>query len=303
MERIIRIKLKVNFGKAASCAVSQSVFVMRNACNLILLTATILFISCNTPRYIYSPSPPNNPYFSEKGESKLSAYYSSGGDDNTITGERNNGFDIQGAYAISSNWALITGYFNRKERDVYSYGKYNFFDSSNIAYKRALADIGAGYFFPLGDFRSVSFNIYGGFGFGKFSFNDNGTDKSGNVYARYHNSKITKWYLQPSLNAMPGKYFRASFTGKFSFVHYGNISTSYTDDEQQYFYLDRIKNKTIFFVEPSFNMQIGIPKCDWLKLDGSFTFSSDPYDNNSRIEARSFNASIGLSFDLFKLKK
>jgi len=36
------------------------------------------FFSCNTPRYIYSPSPPNNPYFKEKGDSKLAAYYSSG---------------------------------------------------------------------------------------------------------------------------------------------------------------------------------------------------------------------------------
>ncbi|MEI9807293.1 MAG: hypothetical protein WDO16_05080 [Bacteroidota bacterium] len=275
---------------------------MRNA-SLFLLASIIFFTSCNSPRYIYTPSPPNNPYFTEKGQSKLAAYYSSGGDDNTISGEKNNGLDVQGAYAISNNWALTAGYSGRKERGVYSYAEYNFFDSSVVDYKRSLVDMGGGYFLALNERRTVSFNLFGGLGFGKFSFTDKGIDKMRAGYNRFHSSNIVKWYAQPSLNALPGKYFRASFIFKFSFLHYGNISTSYTSDELQYFFLDKINNKTLFFFEPSFNMQIGIPKCDWLKIDGGFTFSTDPYDNNSRIEARSFNASVGLSVDLSQLKK
>lgn len=276
---------------------------MRKVFNLILPAAIILVASCNTPRYIYSPSPPNNPYFKEKGESKLSAYYSSGGDNNTLDGGKNNGYDIQGAYAIANNWALTAGYFNRKERDVYSNGTYNFFESSVVDYKRNLTDVGGGYFLPLNIKRNISFNVFGGLAFGRFSFTDKGMDKQGLSYNRFHNSRIVKWYIQPSFNIMPGKYFRASFINKFSFAHYGNIATSYTDEELQYFFLDRIKNKTIFFFEPTFNMQVGIPKCEWIKIDGGFTFSSDPFEDVSRIEARNFNASIGLSFDLSKLKK
>src|SRR5215208_4400844 len=104
---------------------------------------------------------------------------------------------------------------------------------------------------PLDKQRTVSINMFAGLAFGKFSFTDKGMDKAGSAYSRFHNSKILKWYVQPSLNAMPGKYFRASFVFKFSFVHYSNIAASYTNDELQYFYLDRIKNKTLAFFEPA----------------------------------------------------
>lgn len=282
-----------------SCAVR---FGMKKG-QLISIISVILSASCTSPRYIYSPPPPNNPYFTEKGQSKLAAYYSSGGDDNSITGHKNRGVDVQGAYAISDNWALTAGYFSRRERDVYSVGVSNYFDSSIVNYKRNLADVGGGYMLPLDKRRTVSINMFAGLAFGKFFFTDKGMDKSGSAYSRIHSSKIIKWYGQSSLNVLPGKYFRASFVLRFSFIHYGNISTTYTPDELQYFNLDKISNKTLFFFEPTFNMQLGIPKCDWLKIDGGLTFSSDPYQNKSNIEARNFNASIGLSFDLSVLKK
>jgi hypothetical protein len=269
-----------------------------------LLVIVIFFCySCTAPRYIYSPSPPNNPYLKEKGESKLAVYYSSGGDDNKRTGHKNNGIDLQAAYAVSNNWALTAGFFERKEKDIYSPGRYNFFDSSVLDYKRRITDFGGGYFISLDKRKSVFFNVYSGVGFGKFSFTDFGVDKSGFNYKRFHNSTITKWFIQPSINSFVGNYFRASFIAKFSFIHYGNISTSYTSNELQYFFLDKIRNKTISYFEPAFNMQFGIPAIDWIKIDGGFTFSSDPFEEISKIQARSFSASIGLCFDFTKLRK
>ncbi len=271
------------------------------------LTASVIIIAllsaCNTPRYIYSPSPPNNPYFKEKGDSKLAAYYSSGGDNNILTGEKNSGFDMQAAYAISNNWALTASFFKRKEQDVYSSDKYNYFDSSIVRYKRHIADFGGGYFFPLDRRKTVFFSLYGGLGFGKFSFTDNGIDKTRANYNRVHNNTITKWFVQPSFSSFVGNYFRASFIGKFSFVHYGKNSTTYTNEELQYYWLNKINGKTFAFFEPTFNLQFGIPPLDWVKVDGGFTFSSSPFNDISRIRARSFNASIGLCFDFFKLKK
>ncbi len=83
--------------------------------NKFLLSAFIvIFTSCNTYRYIYSASPANTPYFKEKGESKITAYYSTAGG-NSITKEYAHGFDLQGAYAFGDHWALTVGYFNRKE--------------------------------------------------------------------------------------------------------------------------------------------------------------------------------------------
>ena len=281
----------------------RSLYMIMQRNRLVLLISILFLFSCNTPRYIYAPSVPNNPYFTEKGQAKLSAYYSAGGNSNPRDDEKNRGFDLQGAYAIGDNWALTVGYFNRRERDVYPHYDYNFFDSSVLNYKRNVMDIGGGYFLPLDRGKNVSVNLFGGVGFGKFSFTDRGVDKSGLAYSRFHSSRIVKWYAQPSLNALPGRYFRASFIFKLSFVHYGNISTSYTSDELNYFSLDKIKGKTIFYFEPAFNMQLGIPDCDWMKIDGGLNFATDPYRNNTRIEARSFNAFIGLCFDLSALKK
>ena len=270
-----------------------------------LLLASIIFItafsSCTTYRYMYAASPPNNPYFTQKGESKLTGYYSSS-DNNIITKEFADGFDFHAAYAIGDHWALAAGYYNRRERDVFS-SSFNLYDTSTINYKRNLFDIGGGYFVPLSIKKGITFNLYGGMALGKFSLVDNGIDKNQAVYNRYHNSHITKWFFQPAINFMPGRYVRFSFITKFSFVHYGNIQTSYTPDEVQYFSLNRIKNRTVSFIEPSLNFQFGLPKYPWVKLDAGISSASNPFRDVVRLDVRGSNASIGLSFDFSKMKK
>ena len=127
--------------------------------NKLLLSAIIIVTclsSCATYRYIYSASPPNNPYFREKGESKLAGYYSSS-DDNTTTNGTAGGWDLQGAYAISNHWAVTAAYFSRREKDVYDYISYNS-QSSVVKYKRNLFDIGGGYFVPLNAKKTITFN-------------------------------------------------------------------------------------------------------------------------------------------------
>jgi len=215
---------------------------------------------------------------------------------------QNRGFDIQAAYSLHKNWAVTAGYFNRKERDIYRAFSTNYFDSSIVSYQRHITDWGGGYFFPVDRRKTLYINLLGGIGFGKFSFTDRGTDKTGLFYNRFHNSQVTKWFLQSSANTFAGNYFRASFIMKFSFVHYSSISTSYTNDELQYYYLDKVKNNTIFFFEPAFNIQVGFPGVDWLKLEGCLNFSTDPFDEVARVEARSINGSIGLCVDFTNLK-
>jgi hypothetical protein len=190
---------------------------MKNRLFIPLIVITTLY-SCSTHRYIYSASAANNPYFVEKGESKLTGYYSSS-NSNRITKEFARGVDLQAAYAVGNHWAITTGYFNRRERDVYNYYNNNGpFDSSVVNYKRNLVDMGAGYFISLNPKKTIIFNFYGGMAFGKFSFDDNGQN-DGAGYNRFHNSNISKWYFQPAINFMPGNYFRFSFIIKNSFVH------------------------------------------------------------------------------------
>lgn len=269
----------------------------------ICLLILIFLSACQTPRYIYSPSAPNNPFLTEKGESKLSASISGGNRRTFDPGGKNGGFDIQGAYAITDKWAVTAGYSYRKEKDIYDHARYNFFDSSVINYKRKLVEFGAGMFLPLDKEKKCYFTFYSGLGFGKFSFVDNGIEDPGIFYNRNHKSNVFKFYFQPAFNFIPGEYFRLSVGGRCSFVNYSGITTSYTAPEIDYYGLDVLSRKALFnFLEPMLQIQCGIPQCDWLKIDGSAVFTGN-ITHTSKMKSRWLNVSIGLSFDLSKLKK
>jgi len=276
---------------------------MRNK-NLVLLSfICVTIISCRTPRFIYSPAPPNNPYFREKGESKLAAYYSTGTDANELTSEYNNGLDLQAAYAVSDHFALTADYFKRNEKDgIYEYDR-TYFDTSVVRYNRHLTNFGLGYYAPITSDKKMTINIFGGLGFGKYSFTDNGFN-NGVGYHRDYSSGMSKWYIQPSINFFVGNYFRTGLISKISFVHFTDIQTSYTPDELSYLDLDKLPGKTLTFLEGTWNMQLSFKNMQWLCLDGGFTISSDPFVNNeTNLEARNLNASIGVSLDFSKMKK
>ncbi len=186
---------------------------------IFLFGVYILLTSCRTPRFVYTPSTPNNPYFKEKGESKLAAYYSATGTADEIPNEYNNGFDVQAAYATGKHWAITTDYFSRKEKDVFTFNTSNFYDSSIVVYDRHITSIGVGYFKALVKNNTVFLNAFAGVGFGKFNFTDNGVNNGAN-YSRFHNSNITKWYIQPAVNVFFSNYVRSAFIGQVSWVHY-----------------------------------------------------------------------------------
>jgi hypothetical protein len=274
--------------------------------NLLLFTVIIL-VSCNTNRYIYSASSPNNPYFTKKGESKLTGYYSTIGkshssvnsadlsSQNNRTGS-SGGWDLQGGYAFSNHFSLIGDYYSKNEEDFYTNSE-NFspFNSSTVKYNRHLFETGAGYFIALNPKKTITFNFYAGIGGGKFSFDDHGIDSGNHSYTRYHRANITKWFLQPSFNFMPGNYVRFSFVLKRSFVHYGNIHTSYSAVELSDFSLDHLSNETLSFFEPALNIQFGLPAYPWIKLDLMESVAAgDPFYTNS---IRYANLSVGLTVE------
>jgi hypothetical protein len=268
-----------------------------------VIIITISLFSCKTNRYIYTASAPNSPAFTDKGDSKVAAYYSSS--PNTVLSTNYaEGFAVQAAYAITNHWAVTSSYFHQNEQDVFNYysSANEPFDSSVVNYKRNLFDIGGGYFINLNDKKTITFNFFGGVSMGKFSFTDNGLDGGGANYNRFHASNITQWYLQPSISFLPTEAVRFGIIIKPVFVHYGNIKTSYITDELDYFNLANLNNKTKGFLQFSSNMQLCIPKYSWVKLDMIFSSIS----NNSALyqqNVRRTNVSIGLNFDLSKLKK
>ncbi|MEO6288719.1 MAG: hypothetical protein ABIO76_02295 [Ginsengibacter sp.] len=272
---------------------------MKFTCSIFFLL--FICISCTNYRYINAAFPPNNPYFTKKGDSKITAYYSTNADARPAK-QYAYGVDLQAAYAVGNHWALTASYFNRKEKDVYS-SSYNIYDSSIVHYTRNLFDVGAGYFFSFNAEKTLTANFYAGLANGKFLFHDDGLDRNQAGYKRYYESTITKWYLQPSVNFMPLDYFHMAFATKVSFVHYGKIKSSYTTDELEYFSLNKVANKTLTFVEPSFDFQVGLPSLPGINLDILFSAINNAHREGSHISVRGSNFSIGLNIDLSKIKK
>lgn len=266
----------------------------RDICILVLFL-TIIYGGCVTPRYIYSSSKLNNPYFKEKGESKAGAYYSSS--DNGSTGEHSAGLDIQSAYAISNHWAVMGSYFYRNEKDFFDNS--DDYDTSVIRYKRNLFEGGVGYFIAINHRKTITANLYTGAAIGNFSFKEKGYLRSG-VTNKFHNAHITKWFIQPSFNFSPGRYVRFAYIFRPSFVHYGNVRTNYSDMELADYKLD-VAGKTITMMEQELNLQVGLPSLPWLKLDLGISGAglTDPED----YYVREISYSVGFNIDFSKMKK
>lgn len=273
-----------------------------NPIRILTVICCILFlVSCENSRYIYAPSPASIPYFKEKGESKLTALYSES--DATANGYAR-GWDLQGAYALSDHFAITASYFNRREQDKTN----NNFASSfpaTIDYKRNLGGIGLGYFVPLNAKKTITFNLYVGGEFGKFSFQDKGDPNQNPGYNRNYESGISKGFFQPSFNFMPGDYVRFAVFLKSSYVGYRNIKTDYTSDELKYYGLEHLGDRTWSFLEYGWNFQFGIPKYPWIRLEmsvSSVNWGREIYYLNNRpINIRYNNFSVGLNFDFSKM--
>jgi hypothetical protein len=267
---------------------------MKNSFLFIACVIISLFTSCSSYRYIYSASPPNNPSFTEKGQSKFAGYYSTASDGSTNQYAR--GVDLQGAYAVSNHFAVSSGYFHRREEDFYVGN--SSYQPATVHYKRNLFDLGSGYFIPIDKKKKIILNLYAGYATGKFTFTDDVNGNNG-----YHESAINKWFFQPSLNFIPGKSISFSFAARFSNVHYGKINTNYPVGELQYFGLAQIANRSIYFFEPSVNILAGAPKYPWIKVELTASTTSNYNAENSHLDVRRSSGSIGLNFDFSKMKR
>lgn len=267
----------------------------------LVLVAALFFSACYTPRYVYSPSASNVPVLTKKGESKLAAFYSASPFSNTSS--KNfyvYGFDIQAAYALSSHWALLFNQYNRYEKNS---GDFDFFrlDSTVIRYKRGITEIGGGYFGPVSKSNHIFLQLMGGVGIGKFTMDDNGKNSANQYYSRYHETAVTKAFLQPAIQLQYNKYFNTSFSSRVSFIWYHGIKTNYTDTEQEAFLLDKLSESPKIFWEPTVINSFSLKKLPAYRFELQFDFAS--LVSSRFVDYRSVNVSIGAMVDLSRLKK
>jgi len=270
--------------------------------SVVAVLCVCLAASCANPRYAYSPSAHNMPVLTEKNDSKIAVAYSTNADanasDNKYDRNRSNGFDVQGAYAITNHFAVQASYFARSEA---SYLRGEYFDSSAVKYKRNLFEFGVGGYTPIDRKGKIHFQAFVGVGFGKFKIDENGRDNGGLLYSRYHYSNVTKFYVEPAITFKSKEIFAASLSTRFSVIKFGSIKTNYQQSEKESFDLDSIGRNAIVFFEPAFVNSFGINSLPGLRLEYQLGLSL--LMSQTIVDFRPFNFSVGLVFDIPKLIK
>lgn len=198
----------------------------------IIFISIFIFSSCSTiQRRLYSSTQVNNPSLKEKSDYSAS-----------VTVSTPAGFDLNGGYAITNRFALITGLYAHKNKDKEE--SYQLFsttsDSAALQYKHKGFHIGAGTFFPLSKKNSTNFlSIFGGYTKGNFAmketfYSDIGTP--GIPRLNFYKSDINRWFLQTGLN-LYFKNVHQSFITRLNYAGYDNVTTDYTPDQQYSFKL------------------------------------------------------------------
>lgn len=258
----------------------------------------ILLASCRSYRHAYSPGPHNNHSFRAKNESNLAVYYSGADGNNGIAStKKNEGIDILAGYAITDHLAVTGGFSARREKDgVVSLVGVEPFDSSELSYRRRTMDIGIGYF-TTNARKKASFSIYGGFAKGNFSINDSGIDSASAPYSRFYKSNISKFYLQPGFRFWLGDDVSLAFAWRYFLLNFNPQQTNYSADEQEYFYLDKLKKSNLLTSELSFGLEYTLSSAPWLKFSASTTVVMGWLKQFP--STRGICGSIGVGFDLF----
>ena len=261
---------------------------------LVLLLMSMLE-SCYSPRYVFSPSTQNIPLLHRKNDLELSGSYSSSL--NLINGKNDsfNGFDVQGAWAVTNHIAMIAGESMHWEKNN-SNDTYYFGDTSRLSYKRQFTEIGVGYYSPVNYNPRMMFQAFAGTDFGLFDINDAYT--SDNITSlKYHHSHVMKFFFQPSVNYHFLKNFWTSVSSRITMVIFSHINTNYNAAQLDNYILDSLTVSPVFFWEPAVNYMIGFKKIPVkLKLQGSLCILI----NHRFVAHRSGNAAIGIVADFPK---
>ena len=257
-----------------------------------------MLCSCYSPRYVYSPSTQNIPLLNKKNDLEFSAFYAGSLNAFKGKGNYNRGFDIQSAWAVSNHFALMVNESARWEKnganDTFFYS-----DSSSLSYKRNFTEFGFGYFSLMHQNAKMEIQLFGGAAFGGSKISDD-YFSNGIQTDKYHNSKVTKIFIQPALIYSPTKNFSGALTSRFTEVIFAHISTNYTLSELDNYILDSLNTSPVYFWEPAVSYTFGFKKVPVkIRVQGSITILI----NHRFVEHRTGNLALGVIADISQRKK
>lgn len=269
---------------------------MKNIKVVILLFFISLYIlSCYAPRYVYSPSTQNIPLLHKKNDLEFSGFYAGSINAFKEKGNGINGLDLHGSWAISNHFAVM---LNESFRWESNSSNDSFFpnDSSLLKYKRNFTELGAGYFTPVAYNEKMQFQLFGGVALGSSDISDEYI--SNMVHAnKYHNSNVTKIFIQPAIIYNLSKNFSGALTSRFTEIIFTHIHTNYTPQELDNYILDSLTVSPIFFWEPAASYTFGFKKLPLkLRIQGSISILL----NHRFVEHRTGNLAVGIIADFSK---
>jgi hypothetical protein len=145
----------------------QAIVMFEKAITYLVGISAICIVSCNTPRYVYTPLAANTPVFQKKGQGLAVASF---GTSRILPVNSNRGpaigGDFMGAYAIHNNIGIQGQYSFRNEKDEFLL-KNGFIipipdsmgGSSTIRYNRNHGELGLGGFLPLNQEKTLLINL------------------------------------------------------------------------------------------------------------------------------------------------
>ncbi len=249
-----------------------------NNFTLCLISVLFLFTSCSEIRYAYSPVAPNTPGFKEKNDSRLATTVSIGtysGLGSTVDQNTEINLNLQSAYAITNHFAVLASYSGTmKERDQLQYADNSSSYTDIVNYKRNHVELGAGIFYPLTNNKTIMFECFAGYGFGKLNITDRYIENGNTISSGFYNARTNKFFIQPSLSLHPGKNFFLSLGFKYVNTGHSGISTSYTEEQTIDYYLKDITVSRVQFIEPFLTTNFRFNDAPWLMLQYQLYYTS-----------------------------
>ena len=253
--------------------------------------------SCYTPRYVYSPVTQNIPSIDKRNDVELSANYGTSIDIFRSKNNYNRGIDLHAAWAFSKHFAFM---LNENFRWESNGTNDTFFqrDSSFLTYKRNFTEFGIGYFRSMKANSKMQFQLFAGTAFGSSKISDDFFSNS-ILTKKFHESRVTKLFIQPALIYKPTANFNSAFSTRFTEILFSHIKTNYTPLEQNNYLLDSLVISPVYFWEPALTYTFGFKKFPFkFRVQSSISVLL----NHRFVEHRSSNISIGLVSNFTKHK-
>ena len=266
---------------------------------LFLLAVPLCLASCVIRRYTYNPATIYNPVFAKKGESDATVRFTGGPYSATGTSSgHNRGNEVQAAYSVTKHLFIDGTYTHQSEKDAYdSLGPSMQSGYSDVNYERELWQAGAGYYYYFTDERS-SIVISSYYGWGSSHIHELGRKDNAN-YSNFLNYKSQVFSVQPSVNFAVGSLVQPSLILRYTWVNNRDITTDYSADFIESSGLNHIEH--LKYIAFGFNLAVCPKKVPWLKLQGQLLFTSNGETVDYPHYARTYNGSLGLSFDVSRM--